>query len=73
VMNTDYRNIQRKPDTVSHGISDEECPGKSRTFRNSNGIQILRCLTGFFHYLVEQRNNAANVVAAGKFGHDAAV
>ena len=73
MMNTDHRNIQRKPDTVSHGIADKQRSGESGTFCDGDGILILRHLTGFLHNLVEQRNNASNVVTAGKFRHDTAV
>jgi len=73
VVHAQHRLVQRRAQRASHASTHQQRTGQPWPARERHHIHILQGLAGCGQHLMGQRQHAANMVAAGQFGHHAAI
>ena len=73
MMHGQHGLAQRECQTVGIGCARQQRAAQARPLRVGDGINVGVISVGFVQRGLGERHKAADVVAAGEFGHDAAV
>ena len=73
VMHAHQGLAEGKRQRICHRRADQQRAGKPGALCLGNGVDVGPLGVGLPEYLFQQRDHAANMIARGQLGHDAAV
>ena len=73
VVHPQHRNVQRRAQRTGHAGADQQRARQAGAARVGHHIHGVQMFTGFVQHGLRQRQHAADMVAAGKLRHHAAI